>query len=85
MSDTAQAPALTAERMLDAAEVAEALNLSLTAVYRLARSGELRSHRHGQGKIRPRGLRIPQSAVDEHLRRSQVSTTGFTAPTSEVA
>jgi len=70
MSDTAQAPASTAERMLGAAEVAEALNLSLTAVYRLARSGALRSHRHGQGKVRPRGLRFPQSAVDEHLRRS---------------
>jgi excisionase family DNA binding protein len=71
MSDSTQATTSTVERMLGAAEVAEALNLSLTAVYRLARSGELRSHRHGQGKVRPRGLRIPQSAVDEHLRRSQ--------------
>lgn len=73
MSDSPQATASNAERMLGAAEVAEALNLSLTAVYRLARSGQLRSHRHGQGKVRPRGLRIPQSAVDEHLRCSQIS------------
>ncbi|MFD9630094.1 helix-turn-helix domain-containing protein [Streptomyces violascens] len=79
MSDSAQAAPPAVERMLGAAEVAEALNLSLTAVYRLARSGELRSHRHGQGKVRPRGLRIPQSAVDEHLRRSQLST-GDRAP-----
>ncbi|WP_445520476.1 helix-turn-helix domain-containing protein [Streptomyces sp. NEAU-174] len=72
MSDTAQVPASTAERMLAAAEVAETLNLSLTAVYRLARSGVLRSHRHGQGAVRPRGLRFPESAVIEHLNRSRV-------------
>lgn len=72
MSNAAQAPAPTAERMLAAAEVAETLNLSLTAVYRLARSGVLRSHRHGQGAIRPRGLRFPESAVAEYLRGSQV-------------
>lgn len=67
MSDTAQAPAPNSERMLDAAEVAERLNLSLTAVYRLVRSGTIRSHRHGQGKVRPRGVRIPESAVAEYL------------------
>lgn len=70
MSDIAKAPALDAERMLEAAEVAEKLNLSLTAVYRLVRSGVIRSHRHGQGKVRPRGVRIPESAVAEYLAPS---------------
>lgn len=56
------------ERLLEAFEVAERLRISLTSVYRLVRSGELRSHRFGQGKVRPRGLRIPESAVDERLR-----------------
>lgn len=56
------------ERLLEASEVAERLRISLTSVYRLVRTGELRSHRFGQGKVRPRGLRIPESAVDERLR-----------------
>jgi excisionase family DNA binding protein len=64
----------TPEALLSAAEVAEALRLSLTAVYRLARSGELRSHRLGKGKIRPRGLRIPASAVAEYLDSSRISS-----------
>ena len=83
MSDTAQAPVPNSGRMLAAAEVAQLLNLSLTAVYRLARSGALESHRHGQGSIRPRGLRFPESAVAEHLNRSRVRTSD--QPTSEVA
>lgn len=84
MSDTAQAPAHTPERMLEAAEVAERLNLSLTAVYRLARSGDLASHRHGQGTVRPRGLRFPESAVAAHLNRSRVSSQNILT-TEEVA
>ncbi|MDI5965766.1 helix-turn-helix domain-containing protein [Streptantibioticus silvisoli] len=60
------------EKLLDASEVAAALRLSLTSVYRLARSGDLRSHRFGKGKVRPRGLRIPESAVTEYLRCSQI-------------
>lgn len=83
MSDTAQAPVPSSGRMLEAAEVAEFLNLSLTAVYRLARSGVLESHRHGQGVIRPRGLRFPESAVVEHLNRSRVSP--LNQPTEEAA
>lgn len=66
------------EKLLAAADVAEKLNLSLTAVYRLTRSGDLRSHRLGKGKVRPRGLRIPESAVTEYL-------TGSIACPSEVA
>lgn len=60
-----------AERLLDASEVATVLRISLTSVYRLVRSGDLRSHRFGKGKVRPRGLRIPESAVAEYLRTSQ--------------
>lgn len=73
MSDTAQAPTQNAERMLEVAEVAETLNLSLTTVYRLARNGVLRSHRHGQGKVRPRGVRIPESAVAAYLNGSLIA------------
>lgn len=73
MSNSASAPAQ--EKRLTAAEVATALNLSLTAVYRLARSGDLRSHRFGKGKVRPRGLRIPESAVVEYLNGSAVTPT----------
>lgn len=72
MSDTTPVPA-TAEKLLPAAVVATELNLSLTAVYRLVRSGEIRSHRFGKGKIRPRGLRIPESAVAEYLRGSALA------------
>jgi excisionase family DNA binding protein len=74
MHATTSAPAASAERMLEAAEVAETLNLSLTTVYRLARSGALRSHRHGQGAVRPRGLRFPSSAVDAYLADSEIAT-----------
>lgn len=62
------APSGEGERLLEASEVADRLRISLTSVYRLVRSGELRSHRFGQGRVRPRGLRIPESAVDERLR-----------------
>ncbi|MFF9309950.1 helix-turn-helix domain-containing protein [Streptomyces sp. NPDC014748] len=70
MSDTAPAPA---EKLLPAAEVAEALNVSLTAVYRLVRSGDLPSHRFGKGKVRPRGVRIPESAIEAYLNDSLIA------------
>ncbi|MFF0166776.1 helix-turn-helix transcriptional regulator [Streptomyces prasinus] len=73
MRDTAPA---TTEKLLPAADVASALNLSLTAVYRLVRSGDLPSHRFGKGKIRPRGVRIPESAIEAYLNGS------LTAPTA---
>lgn len=60
-------------RLLSAAQVAERLDLSLSSVYRLARSGELRSHRMGKGAIRPRGLRIPEHAVEAFLRSSLIT------------
>lgn len=70
MSDIAPA---TTEKLLPAAEVAEVLSLSLTAVYRLVRSGDLPSHRFGKGKIRPRGVRIPESAVEAYLTDSLIA------------
>jgi excisionase family DNA binding protein len=63
------------EQQLSASEVAQRLNMSLTSVYRLVRGGVLRSYRHGQGRVRPRGLRIPSSAVDEYLDAHVVRTT----------
>ncbi len=65
------------EQLLEAAEVAVKLRVSLSTVYRLARAGELQSHRFGRGKIRPRGLRIPESAVTDYLHSS------VTTPTNE--
>jgi excisionase family DNA binding protein len=59
------------ERLLDASEVAKALSISVTSVYRLVRGGDLRSHRFGKGKLRPRGLRIPESALADYLHTSQ--------------
>lgn len=70
MSDTAPA---TTEKLLPAADVATALNLSLTSVYRLVRSGDLPSHRFGKGKIRPRGVRVPEAAVTAYLADSLIA------------
>jgi excisionase family DNA binding protein len=58
------------EQLLEAAEVAVKLRVSLSTVYRLSRAGELRSHRFGKGEIRPRGLRFPESAVTDYLHSS---------------
>jgi excisionase family DNA binding protein len=74
MRDIAPAPATT-EKLLPAADVATALNLSLTAVYRLVRSGDLPSHRFGKGKVRPRGVRIPESAIAAYLNGSLITPT----------
>ncbi|GHJ21655.1 helix-turn-helix domain-containing protein [Streptomyces albus] len=59
---------------LTATEAARRLRISRSTVYNLVSAGALRSHRMGQGKVRPRGLRIPASAVDEYLRNSQTPT-----------
>lgn len=63
----------TADELLDAAEVARRLRLSLATVYRLVRGGELQGHRFGRGKVRPRGLRITESSVTTYLRESALS------------
>lgn len=64
------------EPFLVAQQVAARLNVSVSTVYRLAKAGQLRSLRHGQGKVRPRGLRVPEAAVTEYLL-------GSAAPTAE--
>lgn len=60
------------ELLLRARQVAERLDVHVSTVYRLADSGRLRAHRIGEGRLRKRGLRIPESAVDELLRASLV-------------
>lgn len=61
------------EEMLTVAEVAVILGkIHVTTVYRLIRTGELRAHRMGGGKLRPRGVRVPRSAVDAYLRASEI-------------
>lgn len=66
------APA-TAEPLLRAQQVADRLDVHVSTVYRLADSGRIRAHRIGEGRLRKRGLRIPESAVAEFLRASQIS------------
>lgn len=61
------------DALLKASEVAQELKVHVTTVYRLANSGRLRAHHIGQGTIRRRGLRIPESAVAEFLRESAVA------------
>jgi excisionase family DNA binding protein len=68
-----QMEATKTETMLNAAEVAQKLKVHVTTVYRLASSGRLRAHHLGQGTIRRRGLRIPESAVAELLRETVVA------------
>ena len=59
------------DRLLAAADVRAILNVSLSEVYRLARSGRLASQRFGKGKIRPRGLRIWESSVRAYLNETK--------------
>ena len=57
---------------LTAAEVALRLRVSRSTVYNLIASGRLTAHCNGGGKIRPRGLRVPEAAVTEYLASSRV-------------
>lgn len=66
-------------KFLTAAEVALRLRVSRSTVYNLIASGRLAAHRNGQGKVRPRGVRIPESAVTAYLNGSLI------APTEEAA
>ncbi|MFJ5644081.1 helix-turn-helix domain-containing protein [Streptomyces sp. NPDC093223] len=65
---------------LKPAEVAEYLDVHPATVYRLIASGQLRTVRIGSGTKRRTGLKVPQSAVVEYLRGSQVAL-----PATEVA
>lgn len=60
----------TPEKLLRAKDVAEFLDVHVSTVYRLADSGRLRAHRLGEGRLRKRGLRIPESAVSELLQQT---------------
>lgn len=63
------------EPFLRAQQVADRLDVHVSTVYRLADSGRLRAHRIGEGRLRKRGLRIPESAVAEFLRASLIDPT----------
>ncbi|MFE0088788.1 helix-turn-helix domain-containing protein [Streptomyces sp. NPDC059016] len=71
-----ETPATTdvATDFLTAAEVAIRLRVSRSTVYNLIASGRLAAHCNGGGKVRPRGLRVPESAVAEYLASSRIST-----------
>ncbi|MFI5831051.1 helix-turn-helix domain-containing protein [Streptomyces sp. NPDC051578] len=58
---------------LNASEVALRLRVSRSTVYNLIAAGRLPAHCNGGGKIRPRGYRVPESAVAEYLSGSLVS------------
>lgn len=60
---------------LNATEVALRLRVSRSTVYNLIASGRLAAHCNGGGKVRPRGLRIPESAVTAYLAGSLVTPT----------
>jgi excisionase family DNA binding protein len=57
--------------MLRAKDVADRLDVHVSTVYRLAESGSLRAHRIGEGRLRKRGLRTPESAVSELLQQTR--------------
>lgn len=59
---------------LTAAEVAHRLRVSRSTVYNLIASGRLAAHCNGGGKVRPRGLRVAESAVTEYLDASLISS-----------
>lgn len=69
----------TAPQFLNAAEVAQRLRVSRSTVYNLITSGRLAAHRNGGGKVRPRGVRIPEAAVEAYLNGSLIE------PATEVA
>jgi excisionase family DNA binding protein len=57
------------ERHFRPDQVAELLALSRSFVYYLISAGELQAVSFGKGKGRPRALRIPESSIEEYLRR----------------
>jgi excisionase family DNA binding protein len=62
-------------KFLNAMEVARRLRVSRSTVYNLISSGRLTAHRNGGGKVRPRGVRIPESAVEAYLNGSLITPT----------
>lgn len=53
--------------LLTAAEVAERLNVGRSTVYNLISAGRLTAYRFGKGKVRQRGIRVPEEAVTAFL------------------
>lgn len=64
-----------APKFLNAMEVADRLRVSRSTVYNLISSGRLAAHRNGGGKVRPRGVRIPEQAVEAYLNGSLITPT----------
>lgn len=64
-----------ADELLTAEQVAQALKVHVTTVYRLATSGRLRAHRIGEGSTSPRGLRIPRQSVTDFLAATEITLT----------
>ena len=62
-----------APKFLNAAEVAHRLRVSRSTVYNLIASGRLVAHRNGGGKIRPRGVRVPEAAIEAYLNDSLIA------------
>lgn len=64
-----------ADRLLNAKQVAERLQVHVATVYRLAESGRLDAMRLGSGEKRRRGFRCWESDVDAYLGESRITPT----------
>lgn len=63
----------TSPGFLTAKEVAERLRVSKSTVYNLISCGRLPAHRNGRGAVRPRGVRVAESAVRAYLDQSLIA------------
>lgn len=59
------------EQMLTAKQVAQRLGVHVSTVYRLR--DDLEAQKFGKGKLRARGFRVPESKVDDLLRRPRAA------------
>lgn len=66
------------QKLLKVADIAERLNCSISNVYSIVASGELRAYRVGRGNS---GLRFSEEQIQEFLRRRE--TRGEFVPRSE--
>jgi excisionase family DNA binding protein len=74
-----RSPALVDDEFLLAEDVALALKVHVTSVYRLIKAGRLTAIRTGGGSHQPRGLRILRSSFERMLNESLVETLGEVA------
>jgi excisionase family DNA binding protein len=63
------------DKLLNAKQVAERLQVHVATVYRLAEAGRLEAMRLGAGEKRRRGFRCWESAVDAYLGESVITST----------